>query len=336
MKWRVEHPEPGIDFRGVDFRGQNLRQKFCVGLNLHSANLSGADCQGTQFQGAYCHGCDFTGANLSKANFVEAVLQEAKLDRCNLTGAIFVDTTLTDTSMVGADLSGARLERTRMVGTDLRDARLTGAHVYGLAAWDVKLEGAIQDNLVICKDIAPKAGDFASPMLIADSLELAQFLYLMMSSQKLRHALETITSKVVLILGRFQDPHKAVLEALRGRLRDRGYLPVIFDFERPTGRDLEETVVLLAHMARFVVADLTEPHSVPQELHAIVPNLLSVPVQPLLREGEEPYATFSSHLVRYPNVLPVKRYGEAIAASFVDEMLLAVEECRARVSGSSA
>ena len=118
--------------------------------------------------------------------------------------------------------------------------------------------------------------------ITVDNLEVAQFIYLLLHNKKIRDVIDTITSKVVLILGRFTSERKAVLDALRDELRTHDYLPVLFDFDKPRTRTTLETVSTLAHMARFVVADITDAKSVLQELQAIVPNNPSVPVQPLL------------------------------------------------------
>jgi hypothetical protein len=120
--------------------------------------------------------------------------------------------------------------------------------------------------------------------------------------EKIRSVIDTITSKVVLILGRFTPERKAVLDALREELRKRDYLPVLFDFDKPASRDITETVSLLARMARFVIADITEARSIPQELLIIAPDLPSVPIQPLLQEGAGEYGMFD-HFRRYPWVL---------------------------------
>ena len=119
--------------------------------------------------------------------------------------------------------------------------------------------------------------------------------------------IDTITSKAVLILGRFTDERKAVLDALREELRKRNYLPIMFDFNVPATRNITETISLLARMARFVVADITDAKSIPMELVEIVPHLPSVPVQPLLLEGSAEYDMFE-HLKPYPWVLETYVY----------------------------
>jgi hypothetical protein len=86
-----------------------------------------------------------------------------------------------------------------------------------------------------------------------------------------------------------------------------GFLPILFDFETPSTRDTHETIVTLAGLSRFVIADITDPKSVPQELVSIVPTLPSVPVQPLLQTGYEPWGMFD-HIKRYASVLPLLEY----------------------------
>jgi hypothetical protein len=65
---------------------------------------------------------------------------------------------------------------------------------------------------------------------------------------------------------------KSVLDALRNALRSRGFLPIVFDFERPKGLDFTETIMTLAGMSCFVIADITNPKSAPLELQATVPD----------------------------------------------------------------
>jgi hypothetical protein len=57
-----------------------------------------------------------------------------------------------------------------------------------------------------------------------------------------------------------------ILDALRDELRNRNYAPVVFDFEKPRSGTTINTVTLLARMARFVIADISDAKSVLQEL----------------------------------------------------------------------
>ena len=55
------------------------------------------------------------------------------------------------------------------------------------------------------------------------------------------------------------------------------YAPVVFDFEQSGIHTTDETITLLARMARFVIADNSDAKSVLQELRAIVPDCLRSP-----------------------------------------------------------
>jgi hypothetical protein len=240
---------------------------------------------------------DLSGANLRWAH-----LKWAHLDGANLSGA---------------NLEGANLQTSTVVETDLTDADLTGCRIYGISTWDRKLDRAKQQNLMITPE--------NEPVITVDNIEVAQFVYLLLRNQKIRDVIDTITSKVVLILGRFTDERKAVLDALREELRKRDYLPILFDFAIPATRDITETVSLLARMSRFIIADLTDPSSIPKELEAIVPSL-AVPVQPLLEGSSRPYAMFKDYW-KYEWVLPVYRYDglEPLLATLVEKVIAPAE-----------
>src|SRR5262245_22398472 len=84
-----------------------------------------------------------------------------------------------------------------------------------------------------------------------DNLEVGQFIYLLLNNQKIRQVIDTITSKVVVILGRFTGERKRVLDAIREELRKHDYIPVLFDFEKRASKDITGTVETRARMARF-------------------------------------------------------------------------------------
>ena len=164
------------------------------------------------------------------------------------------------------------------------------------------------------------------PTVTVDNIEVAQFVYLMLHNQKIRDLIDTITSKAVLILGRFTDERKAVLDALREELRKRNYLPILFDFEKPTSQTTDETITLLARMSRFVIADISDAKSVLQELRAIVPDLPSVPMQPIILAMQEEPGMFDFYRNR-PSFLTVHRYAdqEQLLADLGDKVIRPAE-----------
>jgi hypothetical protein len=127
-----------------------------------------------------------------------------------------------------------------------------------------------------------------------------------------------------------------VLDALREELRKRGYLPVLFDFDKPASKDLTGTVQTLANMARFVIADLTDPSSVPHELAMVVPNT-PVPVQPVLLEGQREYALFMDLKTRYRSVLEPYSYAspEQLMADLSERVIVPAEAKALELRGVS-
>jgi uncharacterized protein YjbI with pentapeptide repeats len=321
---------PGADLRRArldeaDLRWANLSQADLHGLDLSwadlsSANLTGANLSeatlGGVFAAAILTGADLSGAHLSKANLFRANLSganlsgaflsmaffgETDLSGANLVGATLVGADLSQANLTGADLSEANLGGAQLVDTDLTGANLTGCRIYGVSAWNLKLERAKQQNLVITK--------YTEPEITVDNIEVAQFIYLLLHNQKVRDVIDTITSKVVLILGRFTDERKAVLDALRDELRNRNLLPILFDFAIPASRNVTETIKTLASLARFVIADVTDATEVRVELHNIVPDFTSLPVQLILLRGHSEFVSLS-HLTKFPWVLPIFEYDD--------------------------
>lgn len=131
----------------------------------------------------------------------------------------------------------------------------------------------------------------------------------------------------MLILGRFTEERKAVLDALRDELRQHNYTPVLFDFNKPASRTTVETLSTLAHIARFVIADLTEAKSVLQELQAVVPTNPSVPVQPIILSTQEEPGMFD-FFRNYHWMLEPYRYPDSprLLAALADKVIAPAEE----------
>jgi hypothetical protein len=93
----------------------------------------------------------------------------------------------------------------------------------------VKTEGTRQENLVISRKEQPE--------ITVDSIDVAQFIYLLLNNEKIRNVIDTLGNKGVLLLGRFSNGRIEVLSRLREELRKRGFLPMVFNFDKPDTKD---------------------------------------------------------------------------------------------------
>jgi len=273
--WRDENPDIRPDLREANLHGANLREADFESADLSRANLSGANLQ---------------KAKLIEADLTEANLRRAMLDGANLRGADLSRANLSRANLSRADLRGANLDSATLVRTDLRGADVTGCRIYGVSAWGLKLKRTKQEDLVITPQ--------DEPTVTVDNIEVAQFVYLLLHNEKIRHVIDTIGKKGVLLLGRFTEGRIATLERLREELCKRDFLPMVFNFDKPDTTTFTQTVRLLAGMSRFVIADVTKPKSAPLELQATVPELM-VPFRPIIEEGEKPFAMLEDLWIQY-------------------------------------
>jgi hypothetical protein len=321
--------------RGVRLDDASLRGAWLKGAQFGNASLKSADFSPLEgdraVPGSMGWGCarlgfaDFVGADmegaiLNEASLFGANLRGVPLNRAKLVGADLTDANLAGADLCDADLRGATLERANLVGAKLLGTDLCGSRVYGASAWDVEID----DNDALRRDliVTPEG----QPEVKVDNIEVAQFVYLLLTNPKIRGVIDTVCKKGVLILGRFIAERKVVLDALRMELRRRGYVPMIFDFEKPTERDFTETVKTLAGLCRFIIADITNPKSSPLELQATVPDYM-VPFVPIIAEGENPFAMFADlrgkyHWILEPLVYPsVKELIDVIEPAIIQPAL---------------
>jgi uncharacterized protein YjbI with pentapeptide repeats len=285
----------GANLSEANLSKADLTRALALGANLSRANLSEADLAFANFLRA-----TLNEANLSKANLSSAFLFEANLIAANLTGANLAGTNLIAANLTGANLVGTNLEAAVLLKTDLTCADLTSCRIYGVSAWGLKLEGTKQQNLVITHP--------DEPTVTVDNVDVAQFVYLLLHNEKIREVIDTIGKKGVLLLGRFTEGRMVVLERLREKLRDLGFVPMVFNFDKPETKDFTETVRLLASLSKFVIVDITNPRSAPLELQATVPDYM-VPFAPILQQGEQPFSMFVDLQNKYDWVLqPVVGY----------------------------
>lgn len=294
-QWRRDHQiQPML--AGVD-KSRDLTE--CKRRNSDKYDLDGYDF-------SYANLCEaqLQGVHPKGANFHQAILAGADLSDAHLEGANFCRTDLYKTLFRNGKLMGANLQGVQLAKTDLTGADLTHCKVYGMSAWDLELAGTKQENLIIrYTPVAEHAGQEVE--VVVDGLDLAAFMYFTLNNRNIARIIDVASRKWVLILGRFSE-RKDVLEKVAKALKQEQFIPVIFDFGRPEQRDLIETIILLAGMSAFVIAEITDPRSTPLELQAIASNY-GVPIFPVIQGPARPFGMFSG-LRKFRWVFPPLTY----------------------------
>ncbi|MBD2358882.1 pentapeptide repeat-containing protein [Tolypothrix sp. FACHB-123] len=282
---RVNLSSLNLNFKnlsGIDFSETNFRKAQLTLANLSNTNLRGADfyeskLDGSNLTGAYICGANLGNTDLAETNFTKADLCGASLNAAHIYRANFYEANLAQVDLMGA----------RVVETNIEKANIDDCKIYGISVWNLKGNPRSQSNLIITRP--------DEPTVTVDNLKLAQFIYLLINNKEIRDVIDTVAKKAVLILGRFTPERLEILQAIRNKLRELGYVPIIFDFTKPDSHDFIETVSTLAHISKFVIADFTEPKIVLEEVPHIA-RTVSVPIQPLCMKGIENIAVTPGNL----------------------------------------
>jgi uncharacterized protein YjbI with pentapeptide repeats len=330
----------GDDFQKLDLTLFDLRKAIITESNFSRANLSRAnlsDVSGTKarfirtdlsnalLRGGRLHSANLEAATLSKADLTKCNLDRAVLSRADLSLARLDGASLVESDLTGADLSEATLEgaclnkafltaailtKAKLINAKLRaavlnralllDAQLCGAdlsesRIFGTSVWNVDLTGAIQSNLVL-----PLKGYDLS----FQHLGAAQFFYLQMTNKEFGPVIDALSEKSALLLGRFSPERKVVLENIKTWLLEKppSMHAWLFDFEKPESKTLIEAVAILGSLSRFVIADVTDPQSVPLELATLVSEL-TVPFAILVQAPSKPFSMLEDLFRKYPGRL---------------------------------
>lgn len=305
MTWnrlRIEKPGP-IALRRIDFSRSKCTS--LVGFNFTNCQFLQCQFDKTEFQRCLFGWAVFR-SRIHYTGFLDSDFTETSFEHCDIDLVTWNRSTLYETVFRKCRIHNNTFTATSLIGCHFTGGSITDSRVYAINVWDLDLKGTRQSNLIV--EQVPRVGEKhpRQPVVVND-IEMAQFIALILNNEKLSEALSTLTSKIILILGRFIPRRKKVLDKLRDELRRRNYSPIIFDFQAPRKNDLLGTVLTLSQMAGLIIADLTEATSVPFELGAIIPQLGPIPLLPILQKGYKPFAMTSS-LRRYACVMDIYEY----------------------------
>ena len=174
----------GFNFSGCDLNGILWRNSIVQDCNFDDCSIHYADLCFSSFLNCTFRRTSMRVTKIGSASFENCVFEDADLAYC----------TAEETSFKKSSIFGCSLNHVQLVKADLSGVVLHNTSVYGISTWDLKLEGAMQSDLSITDD---------GPTLTVDSIEVAQFVSLLLKNPKIRDVIDTLVSKIVLILGRF-------------------------------------------------------------------------------------------------------------------------------------
>jgi uncharacterized protein YjbI with pentapeptide repeats len=288
-----------VDLSGANLHGADLRQVNCDSTNFCDADLSAVNLSQAYLPGINLFGAKLNGANLSEADLNWTILKKVDFRGVDLTGAKLIGTDLRYADLSQSNLSGADLSFSYISRANLSGACLTGCRVHAISCYDTQLEKTIQSDLILSLPW--------EVTITVDTLGLAQFIFLLLNNPGLRDMIDGITSKAVLIIGYFAAERKMVAEALCEALRNRNYVPITINVDKPADQDTMKMISILASIVRFVLADLTEAESTVPAFPFILPDFPSIPVQPLLQISKHE-TPMLSNISTSPWILPLAQY----------------------------
>lgn len=308
------------NFNNAILKGAKLNKAKLIdcefmGANLENASLENANCSFSNFTKAILNNANFTSANLINNTMIECTCINGNFTKTSIAqnlsgGSDFTSSDFTGSKIVLTNLVDCNLQKTKFIDcylngsnlsrSNLNESIIKNSTIYGVSAWDLSTDGSLQENLTITNHYNDSA-------LTVDDLEIANFIYLITNNNKVANAIDNISTKVVLILGRFTTERLETLKYIKSILMKKNYVPVLFDFEKPNQKDLTETIGLIGRMSKFVVADLTDAKSIPQELSELIPNNPSLTIYPIISKEDREYSMFE-HWQKYSWVKDIFRY----------------------------
>jgi uncharacterized protein YjbI with pentapeptide repeats len=312
------------DLAGANLNGADLSGAFLIKANMSGTSLISACLKGASLGQASLFRAKLNRAVLKEASFFKADLSEADLSEADLEGANLQEAVLEKTNLRAANAANANLCFATLLRTNLEGAVLDNCAVYGTSLWEVNTVDTRQRDL----DIMPAQ----QPVLSVDSLQTAQLVGLLLHHEQAHYEVFSITLNTVLVIGRFPDERRPVLDAIKAALRRGEYSPLVLDFHLPGSGDKNEIVKTLGRMSRFVVADLTEDRRIAETLDAVVHFLPSIPIQPIGQAGRE-RIELDSHYLKYRWVQPFWPFQDAadVAARFTAEVVTPAERKAAEI-----